>query len=125
MSRFPLIRMSAIHTTVVASALLLAFSGNASARGDAAAGANKAKPCTACHGKQFNAEDTGQEQYPRLAGQYADYIARALHEYKTGNRKNAIMAGMAAPLSDQDIDDIAAYIASQPSKLHDLSQMKR
>ncbi len=109
--------------SLVAAALLLAFAGNASAKGDATAGANKAKPCTACHGTDGNA--TQDQQYPRLAGQYADYIARALHEYKNGERNNSIMKGMDAPLSDQDIDDIAAYFASQPGKLHDLSHMKK
>jgi len=108
---------------LIAAALLLALAGNASAKGDAAAGANKAKPCTACHGTDGNASQ--DQQYPRLAGQYADYIARALQEYKNGERGNAIMKGMAAPLSDQDIDDIAAYFASQPGKLHDLSHMKK
>jgi cytochrome c553 len=108
---------------LVATALLFALIGNASAKGDAAAGTNKAKPCAACHSGDGNA--TADQQYPRLAGQYADYIARALHEYKNGDRKNPIMAGMAAPLSDQDIDDIAAYYASQPGKLHDLSHMKK
>ena len=109
---------------ILSASLLLVLAGTAVAKGDPDAGAAKAKPCTACHGKDFNAEADGQ--YPRLAGQYADYIARALHEYKTGDRGNAIMKGMAAPLSDQDIDDIAAYIASLPgSKLHDLSRMKK
>jgi len=113
-------RSSVIY--IAAAALLFAF-GNASAKGDAAAGANKAKPCTACHGTDGNANQ--DQQYPRLAGQYADYIARALHEYKNGERSNPIMKGMAAPLSDQDIDDIAAYFSSQPGKLHDLSHMKK
>lgn len=116
-------RASVIILHLIAAALLLACTGNAFAKGDAAAGANKAKPCTACHGTDGNAMQ--DQQYPRLAGQYPDYIARALHEYKTGDRKNAIMVGMAAPLSDQDIDDIAAYFASQPSKLHDLSKPKK
>ena len=123
MSRLLSTKSSAMTMHLIAATLLLALAGNASAKGDAAAGANKAKPCTACHGTDGNANQ--DQQYPRLAGQYADYIARALHEYKTSDRKNAIMAGMAAPLSDQDIDDIAAYFASQPGKLHDLSHMKK
>jgi cytochrome c553 len=110
-------------TTLIAAALLLALAGTASAKGDAASGANKSKACQACHGVDGNG--TSDPQYPRLAGQYGDYIARALHEYKTGDRKNPIMAGMAAPLSDQDIDDVAAYFASQPSKLPDLTHMKK
>jgi len=123
MSRLISTKPSVMTMHLIATALLLAFSGNASAKGDAVAGAAKAKPCTACHGTDGNA--TQDQQYPRLAGQYADYIAQALREYKSGERGNAIMKGMEAPLSEQDIDDIAAYFASQPGKLHDLSHMKK
>ncbi|HEY2345597.1 MAG TPA: cytochrome c [Xanthomonadaceae bacterium] len=111
---------------ILSASVLLVFAGAAVAKGDPAAGAIKAKPCTACHGNDFNSEKDGQ--YPRLAGQYADYIARALHEYKEGGstgRNNSTMKGMAAPLSDQDIDDVAAYISSLPGKLQDLSHMKK
>jgi len=105
-----MIGATALH--LLAAAALLTLTSNAIARGDPDAGATKAKSCAACHGADGNAGS--DQQYPRLAGQYADYIARALHEYKNGDRKNPIMAGMAKPLSDQDIDDIAAYFASQP-----------
>lgn len=77
-----------------------------------------AKPCAACHGVDGNATAA---QYPRLAGQYHDYLARALHEYKSGARQNAIMAGFAKPLSDTDIDELSRYFAAMPSKLDDLS----
>jgi len=94
-------------------------SSAASASGDAAAGKQKvATVCAACHGADGNA--TADGQYPRLAGQYEDYIVQALHEYKDGERKNAIMVGMAAPLTDQDIDNVAAYLSSQPGKVSDL-----
>ena len=54
--------------------------------------------------------------FPKLAGQHAAYLSMALQGYKSGARKNAMMApGMLEPLSDQDIDDIAAYYASQPA----------
>lgn len=97
----------------------LAFaSAPALASGDAAAGKQKSATCAACHGADGNA--TADGQYPRLAGQYVDYIAQALHEYKDGERKNAIMVGMAAPLSDDDIANLAAYYASLPGKLSDL-----
>ena len=55
----------------------------------------KAATCAACHGADGNADTPAQSLYPRLAGQYHDYLARALHEYKHGERKNAIRAGMA------------------------------
>ncbi|MBS0194849.1 MAG: cytochrome c [Proteobacteria bacterium] len=107
----------------LAACLLLACTGTALAGGDAAAGAKKAQSCMACHGNDFNA--TADGQYPRLAGQYPDYIARVLHEYRDGGRDNPIMKGMASSLSDQDIQDIAAYVSSLPGKLHDLSHMKK
>lgn len=77
----------------------------------------KAATCAACHGADGNSDTPAQSQYPRLAGQYHDYLARALHEYKSGERKNPIMAGMAAPLTAADIDNLAAYYAAQPSSL--------
>ncbi|HVT32166.1 MAG TPA: cytochrome c [Rhodanobacteraceae bacterium] len=98
---------------------LLVASAPASAKGDAEAGKTKSATCQACHGPDGNAGI--DPQYPRLAGQYADYIARALHEYKTDNRKNPIMKGFATTLSDADIDDLAAYYSTLPgSKLTDL-----
>jgi cytochrome c553 len=94
-------------------------STSASAAGDAEAGKTKAASCAACHGPDGNAGI--DPQYPRLAGQYRDYIVKALHEYKAGERKNPIMAGFATTLSDQDIDDVAVYFSSLPeSKLTDL-----
>jgi cytochrome c553 len=80
-------------------------------------GKTKAATCVACHGADGNAVDP---QYPRLAGQYNEYIQQALHEYKDGRRNNPIMKGFAATLSDQDIEDVAAYFSSMPSKLETL-----
>jgi cytochrome c553 len=80
----------------------------------------KAATCAACHSADGNADTPAQSQYPRLAGQYHDYLARALHEYKSGNRKNPIMAGMAAPLSEAEIDALSRYFAAMPGKLGDL-----
>ena len=85
--------------------------------GNAENGKQKAATCFACHGTDGNAVDP---QYPRLAGQYADYLAMALHEYKDGRRGNPIMKGFAATLSDQDIDDVSAYFATMPTKLDGL-----
>lgn len=105
-----------ILVSLVAVALTLAF-GTASADGNIEAGKKKAVPCQACHGIDGNGI---APNYPAIAGQYQDYLARALHEYKSGQRENAIMNGMAAPLSEQDIEDLAAYFASLPSRLDDL-----
>jgi cytochrome c553 len=88
------------------------------AKGDIEAGKAKSVPCQACHGADGNAADP---QYPRLAGQYHDYLERALREYKTGERKNPIMAGFATTLSEEDIVNVSAYFASLPgTKLTDL-----
>jgi cytochrome c553 len=66
--------------------------------------------CVACHGN----DGIGiLPEYPNLAGQHEDYIANSLRGYKTGSRKNAIMAGMAAALTDQDIRELAKYYSSQ------------
>lgn len=83
-----------------------------------ASAADLAKPCAACHGPDGNST---APIYPRLAGQYHDYLARALHEYKSGARQNAIMAGFAKTLSDADIDALSRYFAAMPGKLDDLA----
>jgi len=93
---------------VVAAGLLLA--GGAQA-GNPELGRAKSAPCTACHG----ADGRGiAPNFPVLAGQYADYLAKSLKQYRSGERNNALMAPMAAGLSDDDIADLAAYYASLP-----------
>lgn len=77
--------------------------------GDAAAGEQKSQTCAACHGA--NGIGTAPEN-PNLAGQVPGYIADQLARYKSGERQNAIMAGMAAGLSEQDMADLDAYYAS-------------
>lgn len=78
---------------------------------DAAAGKEKAaQVCASCHGADGNSTDP---QYPLLAGQYADYIVQALKEYQNGNRKNPIMSGFAAGLSEEDMENLAAWFSSQ------------
>jgi len=95
----------------------LALCGAAQAGGNAEAGKQKAaQVCAACHGPAGN-QPTAPEN-PILAGQHPDYLAKALQDYKSGKRKNAIMKGFAAGLSRQDIEDLAAWFSSQPSGLH-------
>ena len=69
-----------------------------------------ATDCVACHGVRGNS-DNGT--YPKLAGQYESYIIKALTDYRSGDRKNALMSGFAAGLSDQDIRDLAEWFANQ------------
>jgi len=89
---------------------LAGLSHNAIAK-DLKAGKAKAEEvCAACHGKDgITTIDPG---YPKLAGQHADYLLVALTEYKSGARKNAIMAGQAAALTKADMENISAYYAS-------------
>ena len=104
------------------AAILLLCATAAFAKGDAEAGKAKSTVCQACHGTDGNG--TGDGQYPRIAGQYADYLAKALMDYKTGARVNPIMAGFAGTLSEEDIANLAEYYAQQQSPLHDLSHLK-
>lgn len=95
----------------------LALAGAVQAKGNAEAGkAKAAQVCAACHGPD-GAKPSAPDQ-PILAGQYYDYLVKALSDYKTGKRANAIMKGFAAGLSRQDIEDLAAWFASQKSNLH-------
>jgi len=82
----------------------------AAGSGDAEAGKKKSAPCAACHGA--NGVSVGPD-FPNLAGQYEDYLVTVLHHYKNGKRKNPIMTGMAANLSEKDVADLAAFFASQ------------
>lgn len=81
---------------------------------DPVAGKEKSKVCAACHGE--NGVSLAPD-FPKLAGQNSDYLVRALRDYQSGARKNAIMAGQAANLKPEDIADIAAYFSSQPAAL--------
>lgn len=71
--------------------------------------------CAACHGK--DGKSPIDPSYPKIAGQYPDYLAKALADYQTGARKNPIMGGIAKPLSKKDVQDLAAYYASLPGPL--------
>ncbi len=106
------------------ASLLAVFASAAPAapKGDAAAGAIKSKPCAACHGA--DGDKTLDGQYPRIAGQYADYLVRSMQEYRNGRRDNAIMAGFVKELSDQDLADLASFYAQQDGQLEDLSHLK-
>ena len=77
---------------------------------DTAAGREKSKTCAACHGVDGNSQ---APDFPRLAGQHYDYLVKTLNDYKSGVRKNAIMAPLAASLSKRDIADLAAYYSQQ------------
>jgi len=93
-------------------ALLLAFSASDdhALKGNVEAGEAKAATCAACHGVDGNSTNP---EWPKLAGQHADYLQRQLQLYKTAGRENAVMAGMVITLNDQDMADLAAYFNAQ------------
>lgn len=74
--------------------------------------------CIDCHGKDGNVPL--DPAYPRLGGQYHDYLAHALQMYRSGGREHALMSAQAQNLTDQEIADLSAYFASRPSQLRDL-----
>jgi cytochrome c553 len=94
---------------LVASLLAIALPAVASS-GDAEAGKKKSTPCAACHGANGI---SASPDFPNLAGQYEDYIAKALSHYKNGKRKNPIMQAQVANLSPKDMLDLAAYFSHQ------------
>ncbi|WP_456414145.1 c-type cytochrome [Thiolapillus sp.] len=94
---------------LIASFVALAVSGVAQAAGDAEAGKTKSAACAACHGADGNSG--ANPLWPKLAGQHPKYIAKQLHDFKDNKRTDATMAPMAAPLQDQDIEDLAAYFS--------------
>lgn len=102
------------QSLIVTAALGAALAAVPALAADLANGEAKVKQiCQACHGADGNT--TTAPDYPKLGGQYPDYLAKALRDYQSGKRKNAIMQGMAAPLSAKDIDDVAAYYSRQPA----------
>jgi cytochrome c553 len=91
---------------------IVAASANVMAGADIKAGEEKATACVACHGASGVSVNP---MFPTLAGQHADYMVQVLNAYKSGKRKNPIMQGTVAALSDEDIVNLAAYFASQTS----------
>ena len=92
--------------------LLAAASGAAFGAGDAAAGKNKTSMCAGCHGiPGYRTVYPETYQVPKLGGQHAQYIVDALKAYKAGDRKHTTMRAIAGSLSEQDMNDLAAYYA--------------
>jgi len=109
------------RTSLLALTLAVLFTGSspALAQGTGKPDLAKAKQiadtvCAACHGADGNSAIAAN---PNLAGQGAEYISRQLQHFKAGIRVNAVMQGMAAPLSDADMAGLGAYFASQKPKI--------
>lgn len=92
------------------AALLVMASGSTFAAGSVDAGRTKASACTACHGL---IGVSASEDYPNLAGQRGLYLVKQLKAFRDGSRSNALMFAVAKPMSDDDIDDLAAYFSTQ------------
>jgi cytochrome c553 len=96
---------------MTSTALVASETAPPAAAGNASAGEAKAGTiCMACHGPQGNSIVPA---WPKVAGQHPDYIYKQLMDFKAGNRENAQMSPMAAPLTEQEMLDLAAYYAAQ------------
>ncbi|MGB0496530.1 MAG: c-type cytochrome, partial [Kangiellaceae bacterium] len=94
---------------IISLAIVILFSNSVLA-GDIAKGKAKSAVCAACHAADGNSQIAIN---PKLAGQSAKYIAKQLHDFKSGKRTDPTMAPMAALLNDEDIENVSAYYASQ------------
>lgn len=96
---------------------MLALALPALAQGDAAAGKQKTTMCSGCHGiPGYKSVFPSVYSVPKLGGQHAGYLVKALQAYKTGERSHPSMRGIAAGLSDKDMEDLAAYYAGAETK---------
>lgn len=103
-----------MKNTILSTVMLLGLLPlAASAAGDATAGKTKAFTCMGCHGIADYHNVYPSYRVPKIGGQHAEYIVSALQGYKSGQRSHATMRAQAGSLSDQDMQDIAAYFASQ------------
>lgn len=99
---------------IVITAMCLSVINFAVAGGDADAGKTKSAACAGCHGADGN---SAAPSFPKIAGQNAKYLLKQLKDYQSGERQNGMMSGMVAGKSDQDLEDLAAYFASQTPSL--------
>jgi cytochrome c553 len=102
-----MMKLQWIVLSVVSGMLASSF---ALAQGSAEEGEAKATPCVACHGLNGNSVNP---IWPSLAGQHPQYILKQLQAFKSGERQDPLMTPMAAPLSEDDMQDLAAYYAKQ------------
>ena len=112
--------MKLIASLLIAAALVAPTLSHAATPAATAAKPDLAKgeatytaACAACHGADGN---SAAPAYPKLAQQHPEYLVKQLQEYKSGKRANAIMSGMAAGLSDADMKNVSAWLASKTAK---------
>lgn len=109
-----MIRLQLFGLAVVATALMC--SSSAHATGDKANGRSLVYTCNGCHGVPGTSNAYPQYPVPKIVGQNQQYLITALHGYKSGDRTHPTMMAQAQSLSDQEIEDIAAYLSSIASK---------
>lgn len=107
--------MRTLFLTAFLASVACGAHASAMPKGDPAKGKAESASCAACHGEDGNSKSA---EFPRLAGQHADYLYNSLTQYKSKQRKNAIMGGFAATLSRQQMADLAAFYASQKGLDH-------
>ena len=96
-------------TKLIALTAIIVMSNMTFADGDALAGKSKSAVCAACHGTNGIGNF---ELWPNLAGQKLGYLIKAMKEFRDGKRTDPSMAPVIKTLSDQDVEDIAAYYNS-------------
>ena len=101
--------MRIISGLVVVGLTGLLINGTALAGGDAAAGKSKSAVCAGCHGMDGHSSN---DLWPNLAGQKKGYLVAQIKAFRDGDRESPMMAPMVANLSDQDVEDLAAYYAA-------------
>lgn len=99
-----------MNKLLISLLLSLGVSGIANAAGDATAGQGKTAVCAACHGADGN---SAIANFPKLAGQNEKYLVKQLKEIKAGQRQVVEMTGLLDAMSDQDLEDIAAFYAGK------------
>ena len=103
-------KQKSVINLLVALSMLLAFTGVSQAAGDATSAKEKLSMCEGCHGiPRYKTAFPIAYSVPKLGGQHADYIIKALEGYKNGTRSHPTMTGLAKTLSQQDMEDFAAY----------------
>ena len=109
-------RLASLCAAVAAAALGYGGALRA-ADGDPAAGKERTRMCAGCHGiSSYKAAFPEVYRVPKLGGQHAAYIVKALQAYKSGERSNPTMKAIASDLTDKDMADLAAYYATESTR---------
>ena len=99
----------------IVTMLIMSAVGTAMAAGNVEAGAEKAVVCAACHGQQGVSVNP---EWPNLAGQGEQYILKQLQNFKSGERQDPVMMGQVATLTEEDMENLAAYFSAQELLIH-------